>query len=188
MVRSANLILQRQRRGLEPPATCIVNDSHLRASHVCGKEAAEGRESREPVCADHLCQHRRSNGRRCKRTPLRLARGIIYPTVGWFPNTAESVNCQHHERSNCRWFINGTLRCPGRKLQGRDYCPAHAAALCQWDARDGMLCVEEAYRGSRYCGNHCWCRAPILSSQETPKLMSYPTFQCSCERTRRPLP
>ena len=144
-------------RARSPPATCIVNDAHLGSQDVCGQAAAEGRECAAPVCADHLCQYRRSSGHRCKNTPLRLVQGVIYTAVGWFPSTSASANCARHEEHNCIGFANdhGTVRCSGTKAPGRDHCSAHAAALCRWKHRDGRFCAQEALPGSRYCRGHC---------------------------------
>ncbi|KAK4041790.1 hypothetical protein C8A01DRAFT_14512 [Parachaetomium inaequale] len=141
MPRSVHFILPgRERRASERPATCIVSNGVL---NVCGRAAAEGRDCPEPVCADHLCQYRRSNGHSCKRTPLRLAHGDVYTTGGWFPDTEQSVNCARHERYNCVALINGAARCPGMKTHGRDYCSAHAATPCKWKSRDGSLDITD---------------------------------------------
>jgi hypothetical protein len=140
-------------RARSPPATCVVNDAHLGSQGVCGRAAAEGRECAAPVCADHLCQYRRSNGHRCKNTPLRLVQGVMYTAAGWFPSTSASANCARHENHNCIGFANddGTVRCSGTKVPGRDHCSAHAAALCRWKHRDGRFCAQDALQGSRYC-------------------------------------
>jgi hypothetical protein len=168
MPRSVHFILPgRERRVSERPATCIVNNGYLGVLSVCGRTAAEGRDCPEPVCADHLCQYRRSNGHRCKRTPLRLAHGDVYTAGGWFPDTAQSVNCARHERYNCVGLINGTARCPAMKIPGRDYCSAHAATLCKWKSRDGSLCAREACQGSRYCPGHCWYETPLTRETTT---------------------
>lgn len=153
MARSVYLVRTRS-----PPVTCIVNDAHLGQEGVCGRAAAEERECSTPVCADHLCQYRRSNGHRCKNTPLRLLQGLIYNAVGLFPNTSASANCARHEKYNCIGFINenSTVRCAGTKVQGRDHCAAHAAELCKWKSKDGRFCSQEALQGSRYCRGHCW--------------------------------
>ena len=140
------------RRSSEPPVACIVSDAYLGVSGVCGMEAAEDRECPEPVCADHLCQHQLPNGRRCRRTPLRLVRGLVFNAAGWLPNTIESANCQRHERYNCTEIIDDTVRCSGISIQGQDYCSVHAAALCRWDKG----CAVEVDGESDYCKRHRW--------------------------------
>jgi hypothetical protein len=162
MGRSAVLIAsERKRRTSSPPVTCIVNDARLGGAGVCGKGAADGRECSEPVCADHLCQYRRSNGHRCKKLPLRLASRLIYNVAGWYPDTSESVFCEKHEKHNCMGFISGTVRCSAAKIPGQAYCRTHAVVMCKWQKKDSSLCAEMAYPQSIYCGGHCWCGFPF---------------------------
>jgi hypothetical protein len=157
---AVHIASERKRRTSSPPVTCIVNDAHLGGVGVCGKVAAEDRECSEPVCADHLCQYRRSNGHRCKKLPLRLASRLIYTAAGWYTDTSESVFCEKHEKHNCMGSVSGTVRCSVAKIPGQAYCRTHAVVMCKWQKKDGSLCAEMAYPQSIYCGGHCWCAFP----------------------------
>ncbi|KAH6845157.1 hypothetical protein B0I37DRAFT_177764 [Chaetomium sp. MPI-CAGE-AT-0009] len=182
MARSVHFIFPeaRKRASKHPPA-CIVKDVHLGARDACGRVAARGRENLEPVCVDHLCGYKRSNGRRCKGTPLSLAHGDADPIAGWLPNTEQSVYCERHERHNCIGFLHGTTRCLETKVQGREYCSAHAATLCKWKTNDGSLCGAEAGRGSGYCTTHC-CAIATEEGHRCPKARSHSAIFCRSHR------
>lgn len=146
------------RRPISPPPKCIVNEAHLGMSGICGRPAAHHRRCAGPVCVEHLCQYRGSNGHRCRKTPLRLLRGTLYHATGWFPNMRESVNCAEHEGYSCAGLVNSdnTIRCGRMKVAGRDCCDLHAATLCKWLMDNGRYCESEAREGSWYCREHCW--------------------------------
>lgn len=146
--------------------TCIVNDAHGGRTDMCGRPAAEDRECTVPVCADHLCQHRRSEGDRCRSAPVRLDYGDLYARRGWFPDMRKSANCRRHQRYNCVQLMNGSVRCSGVRVSGADYCAAHAALLCRQKAEDGVSCAEIALAGSKYCAAHCWCEPLSLGTAE----------------------
>lgn len=165
MSRAVHFIFpEAKKRASQRPSACIVNDAHLGVSGICGRVAAKGRENLEPVCIGHLCRYKRSNGRRCARTPLSLAHGDLDPLAGWLPNPEQSVYCERHERHNCIGFLDSTTRCPEAKTQGREYCSAHAATLCKWKTNDGSLCAAEAGRELGYCTTHCWCEPSPAAS------------------------
>ncbi|EAQ92491.1 predicted protein [Chaetomium globosum CBS 148.51] len=153
-----------KKRASQRPSACVViQDAHLGARGACGRVAAKSRESIEPVCIGHLCRYKRSNGRRCTRTPLSLAHGDIDPLAGWLPNTEQSPYCERHERHNCIGFLYDAVRCPEAKTEGREYCSAHAATLCKWKANDGSLaiateegheCPQPRSRSAIFCKSH----------------------------------
>ena len=159
-----SLILKKTPMRSRTPETCIVNDAHGGRKDICGRSAVVDRECPPPACTNHLCQHRRSNGHKCKSTPIRLAHGNIYARGGWFPDMRRSVNCRRHEKYNCVQLMNGSVRCSGVKVPGLDYCAAHAALLCKWKVGEGVLCAELAFPGSKYCMAHCWCESLFLET------------------------
>lgn len=187
MGRSVWLLPERRRKGPQPPATCIVNDAHLRAGGVCGRGAAEGRECSTPVCADHLCQYRLSNGRRCKRTPLRLARGIIYPAprlvsrrrrVRQLPPPREIQLPVVHQwdRAVPRHEDTGA-----RELR----CTCGYAMPVEYGKR--LSLSARGMQGVEVLQQPLLVRKPHSLHLSPRKLMRFAAFQQGSERTRRPL-
>ncbi|KAL2256248.1 hypothetical protein VTK26DRAFT_1932 [Humicola hyalothermophila] len=135
--------------------TCIVNDAHGSQRDMCGRPAIRDRRFLAPACASHVCQHICSNGRRCERLPVRLDKGTIYPSGGWFPDFSRSANCSRHEKYNCVHITNDSVRCSGTKAPGLDYCASHAALVCRWETGRRKTCSKAAHPGSDYCTAHC---------------------------------